>query len=386
KNLRERSQSQYRAAVAARVSMALNSPAPFAERLVHFWANHFAVSIDKQPLATLAGAFEAEAIRPHIFGKFEDMLLAVERHPAMLVYLDQARSIGPESMAGQRAARNKPDGKRGLNENLAREILELHTLGVRTGYTQEDVTELARALTGWTLGGVAGYPGHIVGAAPGAFAFQPVLHEPGVRAVVGRRYDQRGEAEAAAILHDLATAPATAQHIATKLSRHFAGDTPPPAMVTRLSTAFERSGGDLPTVYRALIDSPEEGGLNAQPKFKTPWEWSVSAMRGLGWRDTGRMQPGAVLTQLGQTVWRPESPAGYDDSAASWMAPDALLRRVEVAQRIAMETAGTLDARTLAPQLLPAGVSESTTTAIARAESPVTALALLLASPEFLRR
>ena len=386
KKLREETQEHYRAALNARTVVALNTPAPFAERLVHFWANHFAVSIDKPQVAALAGAFEAEAIRPHVFGKFEDMLLAVERHPAMLLYLDQARSIGPESLAGQRSARNNPDRKRGLNENLAREILELHTLGVRTGYSQDDVTEFARALTGWTLGGVVGYPGQVMGPTPGAFAFQPVLHEPGARMVVGRRYEQHGEAQAAAIFHDLATSPATAQHIATKLARHFAGDAPPPAMVARLAATFERTGGDLPSVYRALVESPEAWSANAQPKFKTPWDWTLSAMRGLGWRDVGRQQLGVVLGQLGQPIWRPGSPAGYDDIAASWMAPDALMRRVEFAQRFAAETNGTLDARKLAPQLLPAGLSELTSTSISRAESPVTALALLLASPEFLRR
>lgn len=376
------SQETSRAAVNARVASALVTPAPFAERLVHFWANHFAISIEKPPLAALAGAFEVEAIRPHVFGRFEDMLVAVERHPAMLLYLDQARSTGPGSTLGRRAARNNPERLRGLNENLAREIMELHTLGVRSGYNQEDVTELARALTGWSVGGLPGLP---AAGTPGAFVFQPLMHESGARSVLGKGYERSGEAQASAILHDLAVAPATARHIAMKLARHFAGDTPAPALVERLAGTFLRSRGHLPAVYRALLDAPEAWDP-APAKFKTPWEWALSSLRGLGLRDPGNRQLAPVFTQLGQPVWRPGSPAGFDDIAASWMAPDALMRRVEVAQRFADRAAGGVDARALGPRLLPGGVSKETTLAIARADSPATALALLLASPEFLRR
>jgi uncharacterized protein (DUF1800 family) len=377
---------RYRSSVAARVAAALDSPAPFAERLVHFWANHFAVSVDKIPLAALAGAYEAEAIRPHVFGRFEDMLLAVERHPAMLLYLDQARSIGPGSPALVRAASFGRVPARGLNENLAREILELHTLGVRTGYGQEDVGELARAMTGWTIGGLPGrFHTRTDGAVPGGFVFRPELHEPGPRKVLGRRYDQPGETQAEAILRDLASASATAQHIARKLAVHFVSDTPPQRLVDRLADTFRASGGDLPSVYEALIDSPEPWRVQ-QTKFKTPWDWALSCFRALGWRDLKGEQLAPMLTLLGQPVWRPGSPAGYDDSAESWAAPDALMRRVELAQRFASKARSTIDARALGPQLVPHGLSESTIKAIGRAESAATALTLLLASPEFLRR
>ena len=182
---------------------------------MHFWANHFAVSVDKGPVAAYAGAFERDAIRPHVLGRFEDMLVAVERHPAMQLFLDQTRSVGPDSMAAMRAEERNPEQKRGLNENLAREIMELHTLGVRTGYTQADVTEFARALTGWSVAGLKGkQPGN---AAPGAFVFRPGVHEPGARTIMGRTYDQPGEQQALAILHDFAGSPSTAQHIAGKL-------------------------------------------------------------------------------------------------------------------------------------------------------------------------
>jgi uncharacterized protein (DUF1800 family) len=377
----------YRNAVDARVTSALTTNAPFIERLVHFWANHFAVSIEKPPVAILAGSFENEAIRPHVLGRFEDMLVAAERHPAMQIFLDQARSVGPDSPAAARAAMRNPDNKRGLNENLAREIMELHTLGVRSGYTQADVTEFARALTGWSLGAMtanaAGNPNDPT--PPGAFVFRPRLHEPGVRTVMGKQYAQTDEAQPLAVLHDLANSPATAHHVAEKLARHFVADTPPPALVDRLARVFSDTGGDLPSVYRALADAPE-AWPSAPAKFKTPWDWTVSSLRGLGRIDLQGVRAAPLLTQLGQQVWRPGSPAGYDDIAASWAAPDALVRRVELAQRFAARAGDRLDARTLGPQLLPGALSDATASAVSRAESAPTALALLLVSPDFLRR
>jgi uncharacterized protein (DUF1800 family) len=369
----------YLAAVGARAGSALQSRAPFAERLVHFWANHFAVSVDKLLVIGLAGGFEADAIRPHVLGRFEDMLLTAVRHPAMLLYLDQARSIGPNSLVARRGAMRRQDGK-GLNENLAREILELHTLGVRSGYTQEDVTEFARALTGWTLPGDEALDGAQI-----SFRFVPAMHEPGSRKLLGRSYPQDGEAQARAILHDLAMAPATARHLATRLAQHFVSDEPPPALVQRLADAYLASGGDLPSVYRALVAAPETWAAGAG-KFKSPWDWTISSLRALGRREIAPNQVTNLLNQLGQPVWKPGSPAGYGDLAATWAAPDALLRRVEVAQRLAAGVGDTLDARTLAPRVLPGVLGERTRKAIASSESPATALALLLASPEFLRR
>lgn len=363
------------AAVGARANSALLTAAPFMERMVHFWANHFAVSVDKDSVISLAGGFEADAIRPHVLGSFEDLLVAVVRHPAMLVYLDQARSTGPNSQVGKRQ-RNRP----GLNENLAREILELHTLGVRSGYTQDDVTELARALTGWTLPNEAVFDG-----AMASFRYVARQHEPGVRKVLGRSYADDGEAQARAILHDLALAPATARHIAAKLARHVVADDPPARLVQRLERAFLDSGGDLAVVYRVLVTAPEAWQPDAR-KFKSPWEWSISGLRALGRRDVPAGQINNLMNQLGQPVWRPGSPAGYADTAAAWAAPDALLRRVEVAQRLAEQAGRHVDARALAPQVLPGALSEATGRAIGAAETPATALALLLASPDFLRR
>jgi uncharacterized protein (DUF1800 family) len=383
--LRQTIRDDYLVMNAARLDSALTTANPFVERLVHFWANHFAISVDKVPVIGLGGLLEFEAIRPHVLGRFSDMLLAVEQHPAMLLYLDQAQSIGPNSQAGEFVAMR--GGKaRGLNENLAREIMELHTLGVRTGYTQADVTEFARALTGWTVSGVSRGPvARIVGGSPGEFQFVELMHEPGVRTIVGRKYGQAGEGQARAVLLDLAASPATATHLSTKLARHFAGDDPPPALVERLSKAYLASGGDLPTVYRALIGSPEAWA--PQPvKFKNPWEWSVSAMRAIGTKQLEPMIAANVLKQLGQPTWQPGSPAGWDDIAASWAGPDALVRRVEVAQRLADRAGATIDARALAEKLYPGSLSDTTRTAIARAESPAEGLALLLVSPEFVRR
>ncbi|WP_188054715.1 DUF1800 family protein [Sphingosinithalassobacter sp. CS137] len=386
---RRQGREVYSAAVGARAAAALDTPAPFVERLVHFWANHFAVSADKLTVTGLVGAFEFDAIRPHVLGRFADMLQAVERHPAMLLYLDQAQSVGPDSVAGKLVRRRRPDRALGLNENLAREILELHTLGVRTGYDQNDVTEFARALTGWTVAGLGNGPGARlagVGDAPGSFVFAERLHEPGTRTILGRAYAQEaGEGQAAAVLDSLALHPATARHVATKLARHFAGDEPPASLVAKLEAAFLRTGGDLPSLYRVLVEAPE-CWVAAPVKFRTPWEWSLAAFRALGTREVPTQGVTNLVNQLGQPIWRPGSPAGYDDIAASWAGPDALMRRVEAAERMAQRTRNLVDARARAAELFPDALSEGTAQAIARAESPGQGLALLLVAPEFLRR
>lgn len=371
----------YRQSAQARMASAITCTAPFVERMVHFWANHFCVSADNPQTLALVGGFERTAIRPHVLGKFSDMLMAVEHHPAMLIYLNQAQSIGPNSRAAQVAQERNPGRKRGLNENLAREIMELHTLGARSGYTQADVTEFARALTGWSVSGIGG---NITGDAL-AFQFRPAQHEPGSRTVMGRTYGQGGAEQARAMLVEFAAAPQTAAHVATKLARHFAGDTPPQSLIDRLTRAFVSTGGDLPSLYRTLIESPE--AWTPEPvKFRPPWEWAVASLRVMGPGPLDKIQTVNILEQLGQPIWKPGSPAGWDDIAGSWAAPDALLRRVEVAQRFASLTADRIDARTLAPLLLPGSLDAETAGQVASAESPVTALALLLVSPDMLRR
>ncbi|MEC5386038.1 DUF1800 domain-containing protein [Uliginosibacterium sp. H3] len=382
---RRQGYTRYRDSVNARVISALQTDAPFQERLVHFWANHFCVSADNVSSVPLVGSLEHEAIRPHVMGRFEDMLMAVEHHPAMLFYLDQIASVGPDSRFAAAARARNATRERGLNENLAREILELHTLGVRSGYTQEDVTEFARALTGWSLEGEHAARGWYTGG----FAFRDNMHQPGARTILGRRYEQQGEAQAHAVLHDLARAPATANFIASKLARHFAGDTPPSALVDRLARAFTESEGDLPTVYRALINSPEpwqEAGV----KFKTPWEWMLSAMRGFGMdanpQSVARMQMPQLFEQLAQPVWKPGSPAGWPDTTAAWAAPEAIVRRVEEANRLAGQASEGLEPRRLMSDLLGSVASPVTRSVIEGADSRNNALALLLVSPEFMRR
>ncbi|HEX6999333.1 MAG TPA: DUF1800 domain-containing protein [Gammaproteobacteria bacterium] len=371
----------YREQVAGRYAQALATDAPFRERLVRFWSNHFAVSADKQPIAALAGTFEEEAIRPHVTGNFADLLLAAERHPAMLLYLDNAASAGPESPAA-RAARRRGGREIGLNENLAREILELHTLGVDGGYGQTDVIELAKMLTGWSVGGHAGPR---AGGEPGRFHFREALHEPGPKRLLGRTYAESGVEEAEAALRALALHEATARHLATKLARHFVADDPPPALVDRLARAYLESGGALVPVYEALVASPEAWAAPLA-KVKTPDDLVVSAYRALDYApdDLARLVP--VLTQLGQRPFTPGSPAGWPDRAASWWGGEALLERIDWAAALGRAVGDRVDPMALARDVLGATASVRTIASVAGAESAAQGIALLLGGPDFQRR
>jgi len=370
----------YLAEAQARLHAAIVSERPFVERLVHFWSNHFAVSIDKLAVLGVAGSFEREAIRPHVCGNFAALLLAVEQHPAMLWYLDNQQSIGPNSPLGRRAAQRGRNV--GLNENLAREILELHTLGVEAGYSQADVTSFAKVLTGWSLGGGKG--GLQRGLA-GEFVFRRELHEPGAQTLLGRRYAQSDQAQGAAVLADLAGSAATARHIAAKLVRHFIADDPPAAAVEHVARAFERSRGDLPQVYAALIDCPE-GWEAPAVKFKTPQDYVFSLYRGLALPPEWE-QPGiAAFEVLGQRQFSPGSPAGWPDRSADWDGASALMKRIELADAVAQKLGDRRDASELAPQLLGGGLSEATRLTVSHAANSAQALTLLFTAPEFLRR
>lgn len=370
--------------IAVRVNIAVSSPTPMMERLVHFWANHFSISVGKPGTQFEAGPHEFTAIRPHVLGRFSDMLKAASLHPAMLLYLDQFQSIGPSSPFQQRrGGRTNAQGPKGLNENLAREILELHTLGVHGGYTQGDVTEFARALTGWTVPGV-GRVGRFAEDQPSGAAFVALAHEPGARKIMGRTYAASESKQALAILDDLAAHPSTARFIATKLARHFAGDTPPPTLVERLEADFLHSGGDLASLTRTLIAAPEVW-VPGPVKFRTPFEWLIATLRLTGAETLERRRIVGALTELGQVPWRAPSPAGYDDVAGSWAGPDALLRRVELAERIARD-APTEGVVARAQAAFPGALSDATRTQLTRAESGRQALALLLVSPEMMRR
>src|SRR5215469_3914711 len=247
----------------ARFDAAADANVGFVERLVWFWSNHFCVSADKD--VAMVGAYEREAIRPHVLGRFADLLQAVESHPAMLFYLDNVLSMGADSVAG--INRDK-----GLNENLARETLELHTLGVRGGYSQADVTNFAKVLTGWTWL----QPGEPVHG--GELIFMKRLHELGDQFVLGKSYADSGVDQGRAVLRDLARHPATAQHIAEKLVRHFVADEPPPALVAKLAKTFTDTDGNLKEVAKTLVTADESWAPQRQ-KLKAPAQWVAAMVR-----------------------------------------------------------------------------------------------------------
>jgi uncharacterized protein (DUF1800 family) len=378
---------QYRAQVLARAQSAALTDRPFAERLVHFWSNHFAVSADKGAVVGLAGALENEAIRPHVAGRFVELLTAVEQHPAMIAFLDNQLSVGKDSEAARFAARRfgaAGTTKRqfGINENLAREILELHTLGVDGGYSQTDVTSFAQIITGWSIGGGKG---RLAGGMAGRFYFRDNLHEPGTKVFLGKSYIEEGQRQGEAVLADLARNPATAHFIATKLVRHFVSDDPPPAAVERVARAFLKTGGYLPQVYAALIESPEAWEADAR-KFKTPEDFVFSTFRSL---NISPSRPEDVLRSfelLGQRQYTPGSPAGWPDTSKSWDGSDALMHRVLWASRVAAKYEQGMDPVALAASSLGGYARPETLTALRRAASADQALALLLMSPEFQRR
>lgn len=358
---------------AARARFATETAAPFAERWARFWANHFTVAARNAQLIGVVGPYEREAIRPHVFGSFRDLLRQATFHPGMLIYLDAFRSVGPASPVGRRR-------EAGLNENLAREILELHTVGVHGGYTQDDVIEFAKALTGWTL--------NVRNPRPGVKAdavFQPVLHEPGARTLMGRTYRESGREQAVEILDDLARHPATARHVALKLARHFVADAPPDAAVGRLETAFLSSGGDLGELARAVI-ALDEAWAPEPRKFKTPEELLVSAARAVGAEAAYGRDERALYESLAQRPYGAPSPAGWPDDAAAWSGPDAVMKRLEWANLVARRLSRDLTAAAFLDAALGPLASERTRTAASRAESAEQALTLALMSPEFQRR
>jgi uncharacterized protein (DUF1800 family) len=364
-------QQIYLAEAKARIQAALGAEIGFLERLVWFWSNHFCVSADKGNVRQICGAYEREVIRANVLGRFSDMLLAAESHPAMLIYLDNARSIGPDSIAGLRQ-------KRGLNENLAREILELHTLGVRTVYTQEDVTRFANVITGWTF-----VPFRQDPVRGGEFEFNPRMHQPGAQTVIGRSYPDAGVQQGRDVLAVLARHPATAKHVAAKLARHFVADEPPPALVERLAKRFLATQGDLKEVTKALVAAPEAWEA-PRAKLKRPGEWVIGMLRAAGITppDVGPVMQAHNL--LGEPLWRPSAPKGFADESAPWL--DGLAQRLDIANQFARRLGAEADPREVFEQALAPLASSETRQAVLRAESRPQALALLFMAPEFQRR
>lgn len=362
----------YFAEAAARTVVAAESKTPFVERWVQFWSNHFTVSVARPRVAALVGAFEREAIRPQAFNRFRDMLGASTRHPAMLHYLDNAVSVGPNSTSGQKT-------KRGLNENLARELLELHTLGVDGGYGQADVEALAAILTGWTVGTDRDGPA-------GAFRFVAKLHEPGPKTLLGKTYKEAGVVEGAMALDALAEHPATAKFVATKLARHFIADDPPPAAVDRLARHFLASGGSLLEMAKAVAESPEAWAAPLA-KLRSPYDFAVALLRAAGSFSLPDQKLVNQLALLGQAPFAAPSPAGWPDRAEAWMGPEAMMRRLEWSRAVAQRLARNLPGPQALDAFLGAAASPATRQAVLGArDDAAEALFLLFASREFQRR
>ncbi|RWD89591.1 MAG: DUF1800 family protein [Mesorhizobium sp.] len=365
----------YRDEAQARFDNAINAGPGFVERLVGFWSNHFCVSAAKgQIVRACAGAFEREAIRPFVLGRFADMLLAVEHHPAMLFYLDNQQSIGPDSRAGKRRGR-------GLNENLAREILELHTMGVGSGYAQADVTSFAGMLTGWTMAGREGRLGE-----PGSFVFNANAHQPGKAVLLGKTYPDGGMGQAAAALNNIARHPATARHIAGKLACHFIADEPPPRSVAHLAEVFTKTDGDLHALALALIDMTEAWSMPLT-KLRAPFDYVVAVRRAIG--PSAGNEPQRTLRwlrALGEPLWQPPGPNGFPDRTDNWASAEGLKTRLDIAWQAAKQADDIGNPSDMLSTLIGASASAETREAIARAESRQQGLALLLMAPEFQRR
>jgi uncharacterized protein (DUF1800 family) len=360
------SRALYQAQGLAAMARAVTTTTPFRERLVWFWANHFTVSLRRGQCAAIAGAFVQDAIRPHVTGRFQDMVLAVMRHPAMLVYLDNAGSVGPDSLGGRVS-------HRGLNENLARECMELHTVSADAGYSQDDVTSFARILTGWSIE---------LKNDPIGFMFRPRIHEPGEHRVMGRVFPA-GEDGGIEALKFLANHPATHRFLATKLVRHFVDDTPPPTAVRHIEGILRDTGGDLGAASAGLVGLHE--AWTPGTKFRTPLDLVVASFRALEVPPDPAPPFLGILAGLGQPLWTAPAPNGWPDTAADWIGPEAMMRRIDwayaVSGRIGDRDPAAIGEASLGPLYRP-----ETREAMAHAGSRREAMTLLLTSPEFQRR
>jgi uncharacterized protein (DUF1800 family) len=387
------------------------------EVMVDFWFNHFNVFAGKGATRVYLTEYERDAIRPNALGKFRDLLHQTAESPAMLFYLDNWQSSAPEdaaTMEGSRRAqarranarrmqdRNRPGTladlppalqnrrPRGLNENYARELMELHTLGVDGGYTQKDVQEVARALTGWTI------------ANPrqgGGFQFEPRLHDNGEKVVLGHKIKAGGgKSDGDQVLDILANHPSTARFISMKLARRFVSDEPPPVLVERAARRFKETGGDIREVVRTIVTSPEFFTADAyRAKVKTPFEFVVSAIRATGADAVNALPVVQTLRDLGMPLYMCQPPTGYSDKAEAWVNTGALLNRMNFAVALAsgrmrgvrpapLPQPASVASASLVSSVLGGDVSETTTATVAKATAPEQAVALVLGSPEFQKR
>jgi uncharacterized protein (DUF1800 family) len=342
------------------------TPTPFLERWALFWANHFTVSLRGGNTGALVGDYFLNTIRANCLGRFEDLVLATARHPAMLRYLDNAQSMGPNSVLGART-------RRGLNENFARELMELHTVSPAAGYTQADVTELARMLTGWS----AGNPG------PSPFVFRAPMHEPGEKTVMGHTYAE-GEAAGEQAIRWLAKHPATYRHLAVKLARHFVADEPPPEAVAAIQKRLADTDGDLKEAAASVIALPQ-AWAQAQSKLRTPAEFIIAAFRAMGeaLAPPARLAPFAIL---GQPMFLAPAPNGWPDRAENWAGPEAMLRRIEWGATLVRRLPDPPDPRAVLDATLGALADQPTRFNVSNAETARDGLVVLLGSPAFQRR
>jgi uncharacterized protein (DUF1800 family) len=381
-----RAENVRRAEMDARVDKHMSVEIGFVERLVIFWANHFSMTVNKSDAVRgTIGQWERDVMRANVLGRFADMLHGTIEHPAMIAYLDNADSIGPNSPIGQ-------DWGVGYNENLARELLELHTLGSDGGYSEEDVSAFAKILTGWSY--VRGWEsdgGYNGGTSQnrGRFIFRSNWHEPGAIAFMGKTYAAAGQRQAERVLDDLAVHPSTAEHIAFKLVRHFITDEPTPAMVEPLKRRFLATDGNLKSVSLALLELPEAWSTPLS-KLRTPYEMSVAQYRALGarYQDDEPWAFSEPLNALRQMQWQSPSPEGYSDDTLTWLNPDAMRIRLDVAQFNNWACIETYRGNVvqLATQLFDSTLSRQTRERIAGAGSNNNALTILFSSPEFQRR
>ncbi len=367
----------------ARLLRAVYSQRQLYEVMADFWSNHFNIFAAKGADRWLSTSYDRDTIRPHALGRFKDLLRATAQSPAMLFYLDNWLSASPNATIARFAPNNR---RRGLNENYARELMELHTLGVDGGYTQKDVQEVARCFTGWTIRQPRG---------EGGFYFEPRIHDPGEKIVLGRRIPAGGGMDdGLTVLDLLAHHPSTARFISLKLARRFVSDHPPPSIVNKAAEAFRQSDGDIPTVLRAIFEAPEFFAPEAfQAKVKMPLEYVASALRATGAEVQLSHQLLRYLGRMGEPLFLAQPPTGYPDVGSSWTSPDMLLTRMNFASdlianripgsRVQRETLGDGDsfARLIAPDAL----SPTTRSALSATEGGQS-IALLMAAPEFQRR
>jgi uncharacterized protein (DUF1800 family) len=368
-----------RQAEAARVLEAVLSRRQLQQVMVNFWFNHFNIFAGDGLDRIWIGNYEDEAIRPYALGRFRDLLFAVAKHPAMLVYLDNTQNVA-----------------RGLNENYAREVMELHTLGVDGGYTQNDVTTLARVFTGWRVN-----PPNSVEFPGVAAVFEGADHDYGPKVFLGRRLLAQGRAEGEEALDMLARSPATARHISYELAQYFVADTPPPALVERLAVRFLATGGDIRMVLATLFASSEfwdSAGL----KYKTPYEYAISAVRAAGIPVNNVRPLLGWMGRLGMPLYGCQTPDGYQDTEAAWLSPEATMQRINFAVALARgflplgaepETAGTGRQHDRPDPVDPGRLDEifgatlsPSTRAVVAAAPPVLRAALILGSPDFMHR